>query len=94
MKTTAEIIGFYDLVNFLKDLKLNEDIDFIERFESTGGYGLELDELNKILEQKLFENIDLIKGNVFDTLPSYLEKILQLGFLFCKIWMLRPTDFA
>ena len=94
---SRKIIGFDAFGKFPdKDLKLNEDIDFIERFESTGGYGLDLDELNKILEQKLFENIDLIKGNVFDTLPSFLEKnpSTRISFLHLDMDVKDPTDFA
>ena len=50
----------------------------------------------ELLRVKGFENFKLIKGNVFDTLPNYLEKHpeTRLSFLHLDMDVKEPTDFA
>jgi hypothetical protein len=56
------------------------DVSFIERFEAEGGPGLSEEEVSSILQQKGFSNIDLVRGDIFDTLPNFLERHPQLRF--------------
>jgi len=94
---SRKIIGFDAFGKFpVKDLKLIEDKQFIEKFEHTGGNGLELSEISEIFKLKAFENIDLIKGNIFDTLPLYLKNnpATRISFLHLDMDVKEPTDFA
>lgn len=52
-----------------------DDSDFIERFETGGGDGLTVNETKYIFRfKKLEKNICFVPGNVFDTIPVWLEE--------------------
>ena len=94
---SRKIIGFDAFGKFpVENLDLIEDREFIKKFENDSGNGLELTELTKIFELKAFENIDLIKGNIFDTLPLYLKSnpATRISFLHLDMDVKEPTDFA
>ena len=91
------IVGFDAFGAFPTDqLKIKHDVDFIERFESAGGHGLSEGEAKNILYSKGFENFSLVKGNVFDTLPAYLEDSpeTRIALLHLDMDVKEPTDFA
>lgn len=69
---------------------------FIKRFEGVGGHGLSEDEVADILSSKGFTNFKLIKGNVFDTLPTYLKDNpeTRIALLHLDMDVKEPTDFA
>lgn len=70
-----DIFGEFPQTDFEDDKKEREA--FIE--ETSGGIGISYDELNYLLNaQKLDRNIDIIKGNILDTLPEYLSDNPQL----------------
>jgi hypothetical protein len=55
------------------------DIKFIEGFEGSAGDGLAINNLSKILDKKgISENLELIGGDITQTLPSFLEENPQL----------------
>jgi len=94
---SRKIVGFDAFGEFPSEgLNAEDDLKFIERFESVGGHGLAKDEVDELLRVKGFENFKLIKGNVFDTLPGYLEKHpeTRLSFLHLDMDVKEPTDFA
>ena len=94
---SRKIVGFDAFGPFPKEgLQVKDDLDFISRFETTGGHGLLDDEVASILNLKGFDNFELIKGNIFDTLPIYLEKHpeTRLAFLHLDMDVKEPTDFA
>lgn len=94
---SRKIVGFDAFGEFPTDrLKVEDDLKFVERFENAGGNGLSEDDLRDILERKSFQNIDLIKGNVFDTLPAYLENHpeTRIAFLHLDMDVKEPTDLA
>lgn len=72
------------------------DIEFIKRFEDAGGPGIKQSELIEILENKKFENIELIKGDVFETLGAYLGKFPQarISLLHLDLDVFAPTEYA
>ncbi|MEP2707438.1 MAG: TylF/MycF/NovP-related O-methyltransferase [Roseibium sp.] len=91
------IVGFDAFGEFpRKGLSVEDDQQFIDRFEGAGGHGLSNGELQDLLNNKGFENFELIKGNVFDTLPKYLEQHpeTRLAFLHLDMDVKEPTDFA
>ncbi len=94
---SRKIVGFDAFGKFpITNLSLKVDIDFIEGFEKAGGNGLALDEVKSIFVQKNFENVTLNEGNVFDTLPKYLEKYpaTRIAFLHLDMDVKEPTTFA
>jgi hypothetical protein len=94
---SRKIVGFDAFGKFPKtNLTSPTDHDFIERFESDGGDGLSLTEVQAIFEQKGFRNIFLQEGNVFDTLPRYLDAHpeVRIAFLHLDMDVKEPTAFA
>lgn len=80
----------------ITNLSLKADLNFIEDFERAGGDGLALNEVEDIFQAKGFNNYFLNEGNVFDTLPAYLEKhpATRICFLHLDMDVREPTAFA
>jgi hypothetical protein len=94
---SRKIVGFDSFGEFPTNrLNLSSDLEFIEGFEGAGGHGLDKDELTSVLSNKGFDNFELVKGNVFDTLPLYLEQHpeTRLSFLHLDMDVKEPTEFA
>jgi len=72
------------------------DASFIKRFEDAGGPSIKQRELAKILENKKIENIELIKGDIFETLDQYLIKRPQtrISLLHLDLDVFAPTEYA
>ena len=91
------IVGFDAFGKFpTDDLSLKSDIKFINTFEGEGGKGLSVEETNKILKVKGFRNIQLVKGNVNETLLKYLSNNphTRLSILHLDMDVKEPTTFA
>ena len=94
---SRKIVGFDAFGEFPTDnLEVKDDLKFIEKFEDMGGHGLSVEEVEGVLSAKGFENFELVKGNVFDTLPSYLDKNpeTRIALLHLDMDVKEPTDFA
>jgi hypothetical protein len=94
---SRRIVGFDAFGAFpTAQLEKGSDLAFVERFERGGGEGLGVAETHDLLARKGFENIELVKGNVFDTLPGYLEQNpeTRLALLHLDMDVLEPTQFA
>lgn len=94
---SRKIVGFDAFGEFpAEGLNIKDDLEFIDKFEEIGGCGLDIEEVSTVLSLKGFENFELIKGNIFDTLPTYLEKHpeTRLSFLHLDMDVKEPTDFA
>lgn len=94
---SRKIIGFDAFGKFPTDqVSLTADHKFIERFEREGGEGLSVEELYSAIEIKGLKNIDLVKGNVFTTIPDYLNKNaeVRISFLHLDLDVKEPTEFA
>lgn len=72
------------------------DNEFIESFENAGGSGIKQSKLKAILERKKLANIELIEGNVFNTLDNYLIQFPQtrISFLHLDLDVFAPTEYA
>ena len=72
------------------------DRNFGTRFEEGAGAGLSRDELGRVLDATGFANVELVAGNVFDTLPHYLESRpeLRLSLLHLDMDVAEPTRFV
>jgi hypothetical protein len=94
---SRKIVGFDAFGRFpTAKVSLPEDLSMIHDFEGAGGEGLSTDEVGAILEAKSFRNIALVKGNVFDTLPAYLQQNpeTRLALLHLDMDVKEPTVFA
>ena len=94
---SRKIIGFDAFGKFPRDnISLDSDKDFINFFESDAGFGLEEGEVREIFRRKNFENVELVKGDVFDTLPRYLEEnpFTRISLLHLDMDIKEPTVFA
>ena len=94
---SRKIVGFDAFGKFPREnLGSNADHEFIKRFEDGGGDGLSIIEVQSIFEQKGFQNIFLQEGNVFDTLPQYLDlhPEVRIAFLHLDMDVKEPTAFA
>lgn len=94
---SRKIVGFDAFGKFpVEGLELQEDLEFIERFEGAGGQGLSEAELVSLLERKGFTNIALEAGNVFETLPKYLEQNpeTRLSLVHLDMDVKEPTEFV
>ena len=79
-----------------KGVKSKADKDFIDKFESAGGAGISKEALAKALSAKGFSNVELIKGDVFNTIPAMLERLpqLRIALLHLDMDVYEPTRFA
>ncbi|WP_068081876.1 TylF/MycF/NovP-related O-methyltransferase [Polycladidibacter stylochi] len=94
---SRRIVGFDTFADFPKtNLDLKSDLEFIKFFEEVGGDGLTVDEISGILANKGFENIELVKGNVFDTLTTYLKQKpeTRIALLHLDMDVKEPTELA
>ncbi|SDT91669.1 Macrocin-O-methyltransferase (TylF) [Stappia sp. ES.058] len=91
------LIGFDAFGVFpTRALTLDGDHAFIENWERAGGDGLSVDEVAALLAGKGFSNTELVAGNVFDTLPDFLEAhpALRIALLHLDMDVLEPTAFV
>lgn len=94
---SRKLVGFDAFGKFPKDqLTLKDDLTFIDDFEKAGGDGLSVEEVKSIFFHKNFQNVSLNPGNVFDTLPAYLEKFpaTRISFLHLDMDVKEPTVFG
>lgn len=91
------IIGFDAFGAFPRGEVMGEtDNAFIERFEATGGEGIAREVLEDILAEKGFDNVQLVAGNVFDTIPDFLENnpAQKIALLHLDLDVYEPTAFS
>jgi len=94
---SRKIVSFDAFGKFpVENLTLKEDFEFIDHFEKSGGEGLTLEEVESIFQAKNFHNVSLNGGNVFETLPKYLEEnpATRIAFLHLDMDVKEPTTFA
>ncbi|CEO20424.1 TylF/MycF/NovP-related O-methyltransferase [Paraclostridium sordellii] len=91
---SRKIIGF-DIFGEFPKTDNDDDNKFIQRFEEQGGNGISKEALEDFIKYKKINNIELIKGNVFDTLDEFLEKNKQIkiSLLHLDLDVYKPTKF-
>ncbi|MEE4205544.1 MAG: TylF/MycF/NovP-related O-methyltransferase [Erythrobacter sp.] len=72
------------------------DRAFIEGFEKAGGPGIAREVLLRLIEAKGYGNVELIGGDVFDTLPAFLDQRpeTRIALLHLDLDVYEPTAFA
>lgn len=94
---SRKIVGFDVFGAFpTGNVEIKDDLNFIKQFEGAGGYGLTNDEVADVLSSKGFENFNLVRGNIFDTLPKYLydNPETRVALLHLDMDVKEPTDFS
>ena len=94
---SRKIVGFDAFGGFPSEgLDSKADRDFVKRFSEDAGDGLAKGELAALLEAKGITNVELVAGNVLDTLPAYLEANphLRLAALHLDMDVELPTRLA
>lgn len=94
---SRKIVGFDAFGKFpTARVEGSDDIRFIENFEGEGGGGLTRKELSVILDEKGFQNIELVEGNIFETLCVYLNNnpATRISLLHLDMDVKEPTLYA
>ncbi|MBL7860721.1 MAG: class I SAM-dependent methyltransferase [Cyclobacteriaceae bacterium] len=82
---SRKIIGF-DIFGKFPDTNFKDDKQFLDKFiSSAGDESIQIDELEKVFEFKGLKNIELVKGNINNTVPDYVKKHPQLKIAFLHI---------
>jgi len=92
---SRKILGF-DIFGRFPSQKNKNDKNFIKKFEKKTGNGISIEELRDILQDKKFQNFELIKGDVKKTIPSFIKKNpeLKVALLHLDLDVYKPTKFA
>ena len=94
---SRRIVGFDAFGHFpCNDLSLEADRAFVQQFQQAGGDGLPAPDLLQALQRKGFGNIELVAGDVLQTLPRYLElhPELRIAYLHLDMDVKEPTALA
>jgi hypothetical protein len=92
---SRKIIGF-DAFGEFPSSTHKDDLEFIARFASTAGSGISKSELERCLQLKGFENVELIQGDINQTVPSFVElhPELKIAMLHIDVDVYEPTKCA
>ena len=73
-----------------------DDKEFIKKWENSVGDGISKNELNKILLEKKFENFELIKGDVHNTIPNFIKDkdSTKIALLHLDMDVYEPTKYV
>jgi len=94
---SRRIVGFDTFGKFpTKGVELDVDQEYVEAFVSRAGEGLSRTQVDEIFKRKGFENIDLLEGNVSDTLPHFVmnNPACRIALLHLDLNVKEPTEFA
>jgi len=88
-----KVYGFDIFGKFPNNLELKSDRDFVEDFERQGGFGIEKEELERHLSTKGFVNFELIKGDIFSTIPEFLtsHEAINVSLIHIDVDVYEPT---
>jgi hypothetical protein len=89
---SRKFIGFDAFGKFPKQDN-DDDQAFIEKFEDLSGDGISVDELKAVFTYKGFENYELVKGDVTETIPNYVAEHpeLKIALLHIDVDVYKPT---
>lgn len=93
-ETSRKIVGFDAFGSFPHaEAESAGDRDFISRFEDEAGDGLDREETEAVLRHKGFGNIELIEGDIADTLPEWLSlhREAQIALLHVDVDVYEPA---
>lgn len=91
-RDSRKIIGF-DAFGKFPAQDSEDDDAFVQEFESAGGKGISVNELNDVLGHKNLSNIELIQGDITETVPRYCSEHaeLKVSLLHIDVDVYKPT---
>jgi len=89
---SRKIIGF-DAFGKFPEQTSALDKKFIESFEGEGGYGISIEEMQNVLKHKAFANVELVQGDICETIPNYLSERpeLKISLLHIDVDVYKPS---
>jgi hypothetical protein len=89
---SRKIIGF-DAFGKFPTTNDATDTAFIEAFEQEAGDGLTQDDIAAVLSRKGFDNVELVPGNILETVPRYADEHpeLRIALLHVDVDVYPPT---
>lgn len=89
---SRKIIGFDMFGKFPRSGDKN-DIEFVNNFESAGGFGIPKTELEKVFSHKEFSNYEFIEGDISSTIPDYIKTHpeLKISLLHIDVDIFEPS---
>jgi hypothetical protein len=94
--TSREIVGFDIFGKFpVSETESKSNKDFASDFENRGGEGLSINEIANIFSEKKIENVSLIPGDIFESLPRYLNEFPEtsVALLHLDVDIYEPTKY-
>lgn len=94
---SRRIVGFDTFGEFpTKGVELDVDLEKVEAFVAQAGDGLSRTEVEQVFERKGFENIELLEGNVTETLPHFVmnNPACRIALLHLDLNVKEPTEFV
>jgi hypothetical protein len=90
---SRRIVGF-DVFGKFPPQDNEYDNSFISKFEGMAGDGIDKDSLDFFMKSKGFANYELIKGDILDTLPKYIEERpeLKVSLLHIDVDVYEPSS--
>lgn len=89
---SRKIFGFDTFYEFPKTDN-QEDNSFIDAFVEEAGKPISVEELNHVLQQKHIRNVELVQGNILDTLPKFVKHHpeLKIALLHIDVDVYEPS---
>ena len=91
---SRKIIGFDTFGSFpIYDEISNADNLFVNEFNNEAGNGLDIKEVEMIFQEKKFQNYELIKGDISETIPKFIleNPYLKISLLHLDVDIYKPT---
>lgn len=91
---SRRVYGFDIFGKFPDSLSLESDREFVKEFEKQGGHGISSKQLQFFLNEKGFQNYELIKGNILETIPVFVKEnpAQKIALLHIDIDVYEPTQ--
>jgi len=89
---SRKIIGF-DIFGKFPLSGNKQDNEFAKRHDEITGYGISVEELTRVFEYKQISNFELVKGDINETIPEYVDKHpeLKISLLHIDTDVYKPT---
>lgn len=96
-ETSRPVYGFDAFGRFpVAEKETDDGRAFIDRFEGAGGLGIPREGLEEAISRKNMRNVKLVEGDIFDTLPKFLEERpeFRIALLHLDMDVYEPARFA
>jgi len=87
-----KIIGFDAFGQFPKQ-EDKADNEFVKIFDEAGGEGIPREELEKVFALKKIDNVELVQGDILETIPEYISENpeMKIALLHIDVDVYAPT---